>query len=484
MSKNFYITTTLPYVNSDPHIGFAMEIVRADVIARSKRLAGFEVFFNTGTDEHGLKIHRKAAEEGVDTQAYVDRFAAKFKGLQDILGLSEINFIRTTDEHHKKAAQEFWKRCVAAGDIYKKNYKIKYCVGCELEKTESELVNGRCSIHQNLELEIIDEENYFFAASKYQQRLLDLYEKNPDFVVPVSRLNEIKAFVSRGLEDFSISRQKSKMPWGVEVPGDADHVMYVWFDALVNYISCLGWPETMEKFDAFWKQGTPTQYAGKDNLRQQTAMWQAMLMSADLPRTHQVVIDGFITVGGHKMSKSVGNVISPYDLVNEYGTDAFRYYVLRELHPFEDSDATLEKIKESYNANLANGLGNLVSRIMKMSSTYFEKPYITQGDIDSAPKIELDETIEKALQTFEINKAMDAIWQSIQQVDHYIQEQKPFTIFKTDPKKARDIVGNLAKYHLVHLSRALRPFMPDTAEKIAEALISNKFETPLFMRKD
>lgn len=253
MDKKFYITTTLPYVNADPHIGFAMEIVYADIMARYRKELGDEVFFNTGTDEHGLKIYRKAVDEGKAPQAYADEYAEKFRNLKKALNLSDdLNFIRTTDEHHKKAAQEFWKLCEKNGDIYKDTYKTKYCVGCELEKTDSELVDGKCPIHPNLEIEIIEEENYFFKFSKYQKPLAELYEKNPEFVLPESRLKEIRNFVKAGLEDFSISRLKEKMPWGIPVPGDEKHVMYVWFDALINYISTLGWPENTEKFEEFW----------------------------------------------------------------------------------------------------------------------------------------------------------------------------------------------------------------------------------------
>lgn len=262
MSKNQYITTTLPYVNSKPHIGFAMEIVRADVVARYKKLQGYNMFFNTGTDEHGVKIFDNAEKEGVPVQEYVDGYAENFKDLKNVLGLlPEINFIRTTDDNHIKAAQEFWKRCNDNGYIYKKTYQGKYCSGCELEKTDSELVDGKCEVHPDREIELINEENYFFKFSAFEQKLKDLYESTPDFVVPDFRFNEIKSFVDRGLQDFSISRLKEKMPWGIEVPGDDKHVMYVWFDALVNYISTLGWPEEKGNFEDFWVNGNPIQYA-------------------------------------------------------------------------------------------------------------------------------------------------------------------------------------------------------------------------------
>src|SRR5260221_14161694 len=234
--KKFYITTTLPYVNAEPHIGFALEIVQADVLARYHRIRGEEVFFNFGTDEHGLKIYRKVQEAKQDPQLYTNEYATKFSKLKEALNLSYDNFIRTTDKHHIKAAQEFWKRCMENGDIYKKNYSIKYCVGCELEKTDSDLENGRCPLHPKLEIEVYDEENYFFRFSKFQKPLLAYYEKHPDFVVPEEKYNEIKTFVKSGLEDFSISRLKSKMPWGIDVPDDPKHIMYVWFDALINYI--------------------------------------------------------------------------------------------------------------------------------------------------------------------------------------------------------------------------------------------------------
>ncbi|NTW27719.1 MAG: methionine--tRNA ligase, partial [Candidatus Moranbacteria bacterium] len=307
----FYITTTLPYVNAQPHAGFAMEIIEADVLARFNRQLGREVFFNTGTDEHGLKLFRKAEELKMEVQDYVDQQAENFKSLKEVLNISYDNFIRTTDKQHIVAAQEFWKRCEKNGDIYKKSYKTKYCVGCESEKTDSDLVDGKCPDHPSMEIEIIEEENYFFRFSKYQKQLLDLYEKNPEFVLPKNRLKEIKNFVEGGLEDFSISRLRAKMPWGIEVPGDEQQVIYVWFDALINYISTLGWPTDMKNFEAFWPA---VQIAGKDNLRFQSAMWQSMLLSAGIEPSKQIFINGFITVDGKKMSKSTGNVISPAEM--------------------------------------------------------------------------------------------------------------------------------------------------------------------------
>ncbi len=476
MSKSFYITTTLPYVNSDPHVGFAMEIVRADSVARWHKLLGEEVFFNTGTDEHGQKIWQKAKDEGKGAQEYVDSYAEKFKSLIPLLGITnDINFIRTTDEKHVKAAQEFWNRVNASGDIYKKQYSVKYCVGCELEKTDSELENGVCPIHPNLDIEIREEENYFFKFSKYQNALLEFYEKNPNFVTPDFRFNEIKAFVQRGLEDFSVSRLREKMEWGVPVPGDENHVMYVWFDALVSYISTLDWPGSEEKFNQFWLEGTPTQYAGKDNLRQQSAMWQAMLMSAKLPNSHSIVINGFITSGGQKMSKSLGNVIDPQSVVEKFGKEAFRYFVLRELSTFEDSDFTIERMLEAYNANLANGIGNLTSRIMKMAETNFEKPVEVE--------MVFHNTLKDLMQKFELQKAMNHIWEEIGELDRIIQSTEPFKLVKTDREKGIEIITDLVK-KLAHIGYSLAPFMPETSQKILEAVKANKLESGLFPRME
>jgi methionyl-tRNA synthetase len=345
MAKNFYLTTTLPYVNADPHIGFALECVQADAIVRYRRLIGDTVFFSTGTDEHGQKIFQKAKEEGRDVQEYVDHFAGQFKRLGRALNLSYDAFIRTTDERHVLAAQELWKRCEAAGDIYKKKYKGLYCVGDEAYVKEADLVNGKCPNHPTMEPIEIEEENYFFRLSAYQEKILK-YLDQPGVIVPEWRRTEAINFVQGGLEDFSISREASRMSWGIPVAGDDTQVMYVWFDALTNYISTLGWPEDGEGlYKTFWQDRETLQVAGKDQVRFQSVMWQAMLMSGGLTTTDRVFYHGFITSGGQKMSKSLGNVIEPYAIVDEYGTDALRYFLLRHIHPVDDSDFTMERLK-------------------------------------------------------------------------------------------------------------------------------------------
>lgn len=480
MSKTFYITTTLPYVNANLHVGHALEFVRADTIARYKKLLGFEVFFNSGTDEHGMKIYEKAKEIGKDPKAFVDEAFEIFKIQTRSFGmLEDAHFIRTTDQNHEKSAQKFWQKVSDNRFIYKKNYKTKYCVGCEEEKTDSDLVGGKCPIHPDRELEIVAEENYFFAFSKFQKPLLDFYEKHPDFVIPQFRYNEAIAFVKNGLQDFSISRLKSKMPWGISVPGDENHVMYVWFDALTNYISTLGWgTENEEDFDKFWLKGTPTQYCGKDNTRFQAIMWQAMLMASGVPNTYQIVVNGHITAeGGIKMSKSLGNVVDPKAVSAEYGVDALRYFLLAEVSSFEDSPFSEERFKEAYNAKLANGLGNLTSRIMKMAKDNLDKPVLISESEDMSKYFSY-------LEKFEINKACDFIWSEISEMDKYIQENQPFKVVKTDKEAGQKMIESLV-VRLYSVARMLSPILPETSIKIKELVKQNQTpEKPLFARKD
>lgn len=479
MQKPFFITTTLPYVNAPLHMGHALEFVRADTIARYKKLIGFDVYFNTGTDEHGLKIFEKAQENSISAQEFVDIGFETFKEQLKMFGVSEdIHFIRTTDKIHEEAACEFWKRVSLNGYIYKKNYEAKYCVGCESEKTDSELVSEECPLHPGMKLKIINEENYFFKYSSFSEKLLEFYNKNPNFIIPEFRFNEIKNFVKSGLQDFSISRLKEKMPWGIEVPGDDTQVMYVWFDALVNYISTLGWPDKTDDFEKYWVHGNPTQYCGKDNTRFQGAMWQAMLMAAGLPNSHQVIVNGFITAdGGVRMSKTLGNVIDPRDIVKEYGTDALRYFLLREVGSFEDSPFTVERFKDAYNSGLANGLGNLSSRILTLSEKY----------LDKCPEIKEEEDFSeyfKNYEEFDLKKATEFVWEKIGELDKIIQETQPFKVIKTDEKKGKEMIEDLV-LKLYSIARMLNPLLPETNIKLKKLIKENKKpEQPLFLRKD
>ncbi len=475
MAKSFYLTTTLPYVNADPHIGFALELVQADIIARYHALQGDDVFFNTGTDEHGLKIYQKAREEKKEPQAYADEYAAKFRTLKEKLGLSDgLHFIRTTDPHHKAAAQDMWRRC--AKDIEKRKYKGLYCVGDEAFVRESDLVNGRCPNHPTMDLVEIEEENYFFKLSAYQDRLLEYLGKE-GVIVPEWRRQEAINFVKAGLEDFSISRVKEKMPWGVPVPGDDSQVLYVWFDALTNYISTLGWPEDEEEnFKKFWVDGDTLQLAGKDQVRFQSVMWQAMLMSAGLPNTKQILYHGFITSGGQKMSKSIGNVIDPMTIVEEYGVDALRYFLARHISPFDDSDFTMERFKDAYNADLANGLGNLVARILKLAEANVHAIAVLQA----AP---LPKEYGESLANYQFNDALDYVWKLIAELDKDLTDKKPFVIIKEDHQKGAEIIAEM-KMQLYKIAWLLRPIMPATSKQIESAILANKKPANLFPRKE
>jgi methionyl-tRNA synthetase len=472
--KPRYITTTLPYVNSDPHIGFAYEVLQADVLARYWRLTGHEVFFNTGTDEHGQKIAQKADEKGESRQAYVDHYAEEFKKLGAGLNLSYDAFIRTTDTKHIKAAQAIWQQCVESGDIYKKSYTGLYCVGCELFYKPEELLEGTiCPIHTT-PCQVIEEENYFFKLSNYQT-YLEEYLGREGVIEPEWRRLEALNFVRAGLEDFSISREKTRLDWGIPVPGDDNQVMYVWFDALTNYISTLGWPDESSDFGKFWRDGEVLQVAGKDQVRFQSIMWQAMLKSAGVKATDKVIYHGFINSGGQKMSKSLGNVISPYELIAKYGTDATRYLLLRHVHPFDDSDVTWEKLNEWYTANLVNGLGNLVARVMKMAETHLDAP------VERPAASEFPKEYTDALNTFNFQSACDYVWSRVGVLDERIAAEEPFKLVKTDREKAKSLIRELV-IELYQISRLLNPLMPATCQIVKDAVLANKKPENLFNR--
>jgi methionyl-tRNA synthetase len=475
-NKNRYITTTLPYVNADPHFGHALEFIQTDTLARYWRLLGYEVFFNTGTDEHGQKIAQQADVAKQSRQEYVDHYAARFRELnREIFGLSFDAFIRTTNEGHKAAAQEMWRRCRDNGDIYKKKYTGLYCVGCELFYKDSELLEGNiCPIHQKACQEI-EEENYFFALSNYQT-YLEEYLSQPGVIEPEWRRQEALNFVKAGLEDFSISRERSRMDWGIAVPDDENQVMYVWFDALTNYISTLGWPEDKDGlFDTFWVNGYRIQMAGKDQIRFQSIMWQAMLKSAGVPATEKIFYHGFITSGGHKMSKSLGNVISPFTVVEKYGLEAARYILLRHVHPFDDSDVTWEKMDEWYTANLVNGLGNLVARVMKMAETHLDGP-VPRPEVAQFPA-----QYTEALDDFNFQAACDYVWSQVGVLDERIAVEEPFKLVKTDPEKAKGIIRELV-VEIYFIAYLLQPIMPATSDSIKEAVRTNKKPNNLFNR--
>lgn len=471
--KSFYITTTIPYVNADPHIGFALELVQADAIARYQRLIGKDVFFSTGTDEYGQKIWEASQKEGKDVQDYVDFYAQKFLDLKNTLNLSYDNFIRTTSKENITAAQEFWHLCEKKGDIYKAKYTGLYCIGCETFYTEKDLADGKCPIHLTAP-EKIEEENYFFKLSKYKKELLE-YLENKKSIIPEWRRIEAINFVKDAMEDFSISRSKKRVSWGIPIPGDDEQVMYVWFGAFVNYISTLGWPNNKENFEKFWMQGEKIQMAGKDMVKFQSVMWQGMLMSAGFPNTDTVIYHGFVTgEGGIKMSKSLGNAINPNDIVKEYGTDALRYFLLREISSFEDSPFTMERFKEAYNAGLANGLGNLASRILTLSEKYLEK----------CPEIPQKSDLTQYFNFFDVKQAVDYVWNKISELDKFIQETEPFKVVKVDEKRGKELISDMV-IRLYEIARMLNPIMPETNMLLKKLIKENKKpEKPLFLRKD
>ncbi|MBV9349815.1 MAG: methionine--tRNA ligase [Patescibacteria group bacterium] len=474
----YYLTTTLPYVNAKPHIGFALELVQADAWVRHHESLGDEVFFNTGTDEHGQKIWEAAQKEGKEAKTYVDLYAEEFKKLKVSLGLSDaLSFVRTTDLHHEAAAKEMWKRCEK--DIYKKEYEGLYCVGHEAFLTEKDLVDGLCPEHKT-KPKLLKEKNYFFALSKYQERLIE-YLSRPGVIVPEWRRLEALQFVKSGLEDFSISREKARLSWGVPVPGDDSQVMYVWFDALTSYISTLGWPEdSQENFKKFWEEGRTIQMAGKDQVRFQSIMWQAMIMSASkdgkkIKNTDVVFYHGFINSGGQKMSKSLGNVISPEDLIAKYGVDATRYLLLRHVNATEDTDITWDKLDEWYTADLVNGLGNLVARIMKLAEVHLGGPAVT------ADKKTEDKSLINAMAAFDYNLFTSLIWMSISDLDQQIQEEQAFALVKKDAAAGAALIRAYVE-KLFYIGKWIEPAMPRTSAAIVGAIMANKKPDNLFPR--
>ena len=365
-NKKFYITTSIAYTNAPPHIGFAQEVVQADALARYHRLLGENVFFLTGTDENGAKVAKAAEEAGQSPKEFVDEISKKFKALRDILNLSNDDFIRTTDQkRHWPTVKNIWLELKENGDIYKKKYKGLYCVGCEAFVKENDLVDGKCPIHEK-NPEVIEEENYFFCLSKYQNQLKKIIRAEKIKIIPETRKNELLSFITQGLEDVSCSRSREKLGWGIPVPKDNTQTIYVWLEALVNYLSALNHTTNGDKFKKFWP--SDVHCIGKDIfIRFHGSLWPAMLLSLklDLPKT--IFVHGFITVNGQKMSKSLGNVIDPLELVKKYDTDPVRYFLLREIPPTEDGDFTYQKFEARYNSDLASGLGNLVARVLTMA---------------------------------------------------------------------------------------------------------------------
>jgi len=472
--ENRYITTSIAYINAKPHVGFALELVQADVLARWYRFQGHPTWFLTGTDEHGSKIAQLAEKEGVSPADIADRNSALFANLKNVLNISNDDFIRTSDKsRHWVGAQALWQKLTAAGDIYKDKYIGLYCVGCEAFITEKDLTDDKCPYHQT-EPERIEEENYFFRLSKYAHQITQAIESKKLEIIPEGRAKEILNVIKSGLTDISFSRPKAKLPWGVPVPDDSEQTMYVWCDALSNYISAIGYGRDTINFEKWWP--ADMHCIGKDILRFHAAIWPGMLLSAGLPLPKKILVHGFLTSGGQKMSKSLGNVIDPVEVVQTYGTDALRYYLLREIPTIDDGDFSWKRFMELYNHELADNLGNLLSRVIQMTSKFFAGQV---PELSSATPLVMPTAVRDAIDGVQKNlgqdkidfaKAMDAINHYVAFLNGLVEEKKPWELAKTNQ------IAELANviYELLEGLRVtsvlLLPFLPETAAKIYTAL--------------
>src|SRR3989344_4473515 len=418
MKEKYYVTTTIPYANSPPHIGFALEIVQADVIARWNRLKGKDVYFLTGTDEHGVKNYQSAKSQGLSPKEFVDINSGYFRELTRALNISNNYFIRTTDKKiHWPGVIKLWKILEKNKDIYKKKYSGYYCSGCERFITKKELIDEKCPNHPNLKIQFISEENYFFRLSKYSDKIKKLIKEDKIRIRPEKWKNEFLSLIKDGLEDVSFSRSNEVLPWGIPVPGDKSQVLYVWPDALINYLTGIGFPD--KKYKKYWP--ADVHVVGKDMLRFHTGIWPGMLLSAKLPLPREVIVHGFLTVGGRKMSKSLRNVISPLELVKKYPSDSIRYVLMRSVPFGEDGDFSEKVLVERHNNELANKLGNLVSRV----STLAEKYGIEKTENKLLKRLD-KKKIKGLFDNFELDKVLNEIFAFIDVCNEYVQNQKPW----------------------------------------------------------
>jgi methionyl-tRNA synthetase len=456
MSK-YYVTTSIPYVNGEPHLGHAMEFVMGDVLARRARQQGDTVIFSIGTDEHGGKIAEKAEELKLQPKVLADQMSRQFGDLAKKLNISNDRFIRTTDAGHEQRAAVIWKKL--AKDIYKGKYEGWYCTGDEAFFSEAEVKanNGVCPDH-NRPYEKIEEDNYFFNLKKYADQVLTAIENDDFQILPATKRNEILSLIKGGLENISISRPAEKIGWGIPVPGDENQVMYVWFEALMNYITVLGYPEH-DDFKQFWP--AQIQVIGKGILRFHAAIWPAMLMALDLPLPKQLYVHGYVTVDGKKMSKSLGNSVSPDEVIDRYGAEAFRYYFLRHIPSYNDGDFSWKSFEATYNNELANELGNAVQRTSAMI-----KQYLT-GVLTEIPPAEHDiAQYNEALANCRFDRALDEVWEQVRGLNQYIEQEKPWVIAKEgDPAHLQEVLAYQAS-SLLSIATLLEPFLPDTAAKV------------------
>lgn len=475
--KKQFISSALPYVNSVPHLGFALEIVQADTIARYHRALDEEVFFLTGTDENALKVARAAEKAGIKVAEFADQNARKFKGLKQALNLSFDDFIRTTEERHVKAVHRLWKACKK--DIYKKKYKGLYCVGCEQFYKQEELINGFCPEH-NTKPELVEEENYFFKLSEYEKQLKELIESDTIKIIPESRKNEALGFLNKGLEDICISRSAERARgWGIDVPGDPSQKHWCWWEAVLNYISALGYGTNDRRFQEWWEENdNKLHMIGKGILIFHALYWPAALLSAGVSLPNKLFVHGYISVGGQKISKSLGNIVDPYYLVDKYGTDAVRYFLLREFSSTKDGDFTTEKFEERYNSDLAKGLGNFVARVLKLAQKPSIKSTLNQCQNPNVQK-EISETQRNcyaAIERFSFDEALKFIWNLIGFCDRYIEQERPW-----QGRENKESVINDLLLAIQEIARLLEPFLPQSSENIL-GQIKTRRVVPLFPR--
>lgn len=475
MNPTYYITTPIYYVNDKPHIGHAYTTIAADVMARFKRMDGYDVMFLTGTDEHGQKVSKSAENAGLDPQVFVDKVSKNFKDLMPILNVTPDRFIRTTEADHKKAAQDMWNRLIASGDIYLGSYSGWYSVRDEAFYAESELVDGKAPT--GAPVEWLEEPSYFFRLSKWQEPLLTFYEQNPDFIAPVSRRNEVVKFVEGGLMDLSISR--TSFNWGVKVPGDEKHVMYVWLDALTNYLTGVGFPDIKaDSYKKFWP--ADLHLVGKDILRFHAVYWPAFLMAAGLELPKRVFAHGWWTNEGQKISKSLGNVIDPIELIDQYGADAFRYVLLREVSFGNDGDFSISGMRNRINADLANAYGNLVQRVLSFIYKQCDGVIYASDQLAPQDKLILSnlenalKDVREAIEHQALHKVCDAIWQCIYDANAYVDAEKPWSLRKENPERMKDVLYVLCNV-IKRLALLTFPILPSASKTILLQLSVTKF---------